>query len=177
METNKRKRYTVVLAPTQAQAKMFEQWFTDARTVWNWALKSQRAALAQGEQAARVEAELQVAHKVQTRDRSTCMDARRSVAERAPNAAKGHLEVATKWQGRVGTKVTYWDAKRAAHARQESANIRTGVGGKVAHDLRKTDPAATRGAGRGATRQGAAARPTDDENRTRTQRGVPRALR
>ena len=30
---------------------MFEQWFTDARTVWNWALKRQRTALAQGEQA------------------------------------------------------------------------------------------------------------------------------
>ena len=30
---------------------MFEQWFADARTVWNWALKRQRAALAQGEQA------------------------------------------------------------------------------------------------------------------------------
>ena len=51
MDTDRRKRYSVVLAPTQAQAAMFEQWFTDARTVWNWALSRQRAALAQGEQA------------------------------------------------------------------------------------------------------------------------------
>ena len=51
MDTDRRKRYSVVLAPTQAQAAMFEQWFSDARTVWNWALKRQRAALAQGEQA------------------------------------------------------------------------------------------------------------------------------
>ena len=41
----------IALAPTQAQATMFEQWFADARTVWNWALKRQRGALAQGEQA------------------------------------------------------------------------------------------------------------------------------
>ena len=124
-----------------------------------------------------MEAELQVAHTVQTRDRSTCRDAHRSVAERAPDAAKGDRTVATQWDGRADTEVAYRYAKRAAHARHESASIRTGVGREVAHNLWKADPAATRGAGGGATGQGAAARISgDDEDRTRTQRSVPRAL-